>query len=271
MEIRNPDMAPIRFYKPGSTPDWLTYFPNHDNITHRERWIEGYWNTEYYSDWLINKEISFQFRITVTGTESVEVYKYNDSTGVYDLYDTIIPTDITPTGWVSEQVNRYNFTPTETGTYYFYSSSAGYTSDKFVVHQSLKLRRRLVEVVYYNSENDYGMVFFDGDTQRYTGRAYFTGALYPDTPGNEISAFVTDRGEVSKQRATPVKTAILKLIDIHYAELNRANLILSCDNITVNGITYQNENGPEYEQIEGTDLVKISVKLTQTNYEYFTQ
>lgn len=268
MQILVPDMQPIRFYKPLETPDWQTYFPNPDNITHREKWIGNLHPVNYYTDWLINKEISFQFQLTVPGTEDIEIYKI-DSAGAYQLYDTISPVEITPSGWVSYKVNRYDFTPTEAGVYYFYSASAGYRSDKFVVVESLKFRKRLLEIVYYNTENDYGMVFFDGVTQRYTGRAYFTGVLYPETPGNKVSAFVTDRGNLSKQRSTPVKMAMLKIVDIHYAELDRVNLILSCDRLTINGITYQNDEGPESEGIDGTDLVKITVKLSQTNYNYF--
>lgn len=261
-------MQPVRWYKPGATPDWLTYFPNLDNITHRARWIEGVWNTDYYSDWLINKQMSIQLRAAVTGNEDLSLYKYNTTTESYDLLTTVSPTIITPTGWVSEQVNRYDYTFSSAGTYYFDSSTAGYRSDKFVVHSDLKYRRRLIEVVYYNSFNDYGMVFFDGLTQRYTGRAYMTGGLFPET-GNEISAFETDRGEISKQRATPLKSAMLKITEVHYAEIARINTILSCDNLTINGMTFQNSEAPEMERIEGTDLVKFSVKLRKTNYEYF--
>jgi hypothetical protein len=268
MECRIPDMQPVRFYKPGLTPDWSSYFPNLDNAYHREMWTPGVNETKYYTDWIINKEMSIQLRVTVEGTENLTVYQLQ-SDGSYSAVDTIIPTEITPVGWVSEKVNRYNYTPSSEGVYYLDSSTAGYRSDKFVVHSSLKFKKRLLQISYYNSENDYGMVFFDGETSRYTGLAYLTGGLYIDTPGNEISAFKTDRGEVDKLRATPTKTALLKIADLHYLDAMRVNMILSCDNITVNGITYQNEEPPEIDSISNTDLVNMQVKLTQTNYEYF--
>lgn len=269
MEARIPAMQPIRFYKPGSTPDWLNIFPNMDNIIHREKWIEGFWNTQYYSDWILNKEMIIQLRISVTGDEDLTIYQYDESAEAYIVYDTITPTNITPVGWVSEQVNRYAYTFTEAGTYYIDSSSAGYRSDKFVVHQDVKYRRKLVQIEYYNTFNDYGMIFFDGLTPKYTGAAYFTGGLMPDTPGNEISAFETDRGDILKQRSTPLNSAILKITDIHYAEISRVNLILACDRLTINGISYQNNEPPEVEQIAGTDLVNITVKIRQTDFNYF--
>ena len=104
---------------------------------------------------------------------------------------------------------------------------------------------------------------------KYTGQAYFTGGLFPEAPGNEISAFTSDRGELVKLRATPQKIASLRIVDIHYSEINRINLILSCDSITINGTTYQNEEGIEIEEIPDSDLVNITAKIIQTNYNYY--
>lgn len=268
MEATVKKMQPLSFYRPAQIPDWLTYWPNMDNVYHRERWINAMYPADYYLDWLINKEMSLQFRITVTGTENLSVYKYDESTETYVFYAYITPTDITPTGWISEQINRYNWTPTETGAYYIDSSSAGIRSNKFVVYQSLKFRRRLVQVEYYNTWNDYGIVFWDGDTQRYSPTAYFTGELIPDAPGNEISAFETDRGNLLKQRSTPTENMVLRLTDIHYSELPRINLILANDRLTVNGITFQNAEAPKTSPIEGTDLFNVECPLKRTDYEY---
>ena len=269
MEITIPDMQPIRFYKPGETPDWVSYFPNMDNIRPRERWIEGLYQTNYFTDWIVNNQISIQVRVSVASDQDLSVYKYNPLTDAYALQTTISPSDITPSGWVSDGVSVYNYTPTSAGIYYFDSLSAGYRSDKFVVHSELKFKRRIIKLEYYNSFNDYGIVFYNGAAQVYTPTAFFNGALMPDAPGNEIVSFETDRGGISKQRSTPVKTALLKIVDIHYSEIARVNNILACDRLTVNGITYQNTDAPKMELIEGTDLVKFTVKLRQTNYNYF--
>ena len=108
------------------------------------------------------------------------------------------------------------------------------------------------------------MVFWDGITQRFSGVAFFTGALLPDSPGSEISAFKTDNGETNKQRVTDINTAILKVVELHFSEISRVNSILSCDRLVINGLPYQNEEKPEVEAIKGTDLVKMNVKLFET-------
>lgn len=269
MQILYPDMQPIRFYKIGETPDYITYFPNHQNITHRFEYVPGLHPTEYYTDWVINYEILIQFRIQVIGQENLSVYKYNTSTQSYDLYTTITPVNISPSGWTLDQVNRYSFTPSVAGVYYIESSSAEWRSDKFVVHSSLKFRKRLFKISYYNTENDYFMIFYDNDTNVYTPTAFFTGALYPDSPGNDMSVFETDRGNPQKQRSTPQNIMNLKMLDIHYAELTRINLIFSCDTITVNGVTWQSKEAMEVEQIQNSDLVNITINLIQTDYNYF--
>lgn len=267
MEVTIPDMNPIRFVRTDETPDWSTYFPNPENVLRQTNYIPGIQETDSWSDWIINKEISLQFRITVAGTEDISVYKYDASTDSYSLLTTITPTDITPTGWISETVKRYQYTPSSEGVYYFESSSAAIQSDKFVVWNEQVFKKRLVQIEFVNSINDYYMVFWDNGVSRYEGLAYFTGFL---TVGleNTISASKSDRGDLVKLRSTPVPTAMLYLTDLHYTDVRKLNLIFSCDTLTINGITYQNAEIGEPERIEASDLVKMAIKLNQTNYEY---
>ena len=262
-------MQPIRFYKFGSTPDYQNYFPNFDNIYPGQTWFEGNYVTKYHTDWIINKTISIQFFITVEGTEDLDLYKYNSVTDTYELLTSIEPIAITPLGWEGFKCNKYDYTPTTEGVYYFKSTSAGWISDKFAVHSLLKFRKRLVEVDYYHYENNYGLVFFDNTVPRYTPKAFFTGKLIPGS-SNEISAF-EDEYSVELLRATPRNTPTLKLTDIHISQLTRINLIFSCSNLTINGITYQNKEGIESEPGSDTDLMNITVKLTQSNYQYYQQ
>lgn len=269
MQVLIPDMQPVRINRTDEVPDFQTYFPNLKNITHRFEWFQGLHATEYYTDFLINKQLSFQLALTVEGTEDINIYKYNSDTDSYDLHTTISPLDISPAGWQLNKVNRYDFTPTAAGVYYFESTSAEIRSDKFIVHSDLKYRKRLCEIVYYNTVNEYFMIFFDNGTQRYTGMSYFTATIEPSTPGTEISAFETDRGNLIKTRTTPINKLKLILADIHLSEIRRVNMIFSCDYISVNGVTYQNEGAIEVDPIENSDLVNITIELTETNYNYY--
>lgn len=262
-------MNPLRFYEPAQLPNFLTRFPHMDNVSIKNKWIEGIYPGSFYKDFLINKQISLQFRILDEGDESIKVYKLN-SVGTYTLYTTLIPIDITPDGWISEDVKRYDWTPSDEGVYYMDFENTGFVSDKFIVNLQEIFIRKLIEIVFYNSENDYGMIFFDESTQKYTGRTYFTGQLLPGAPGNELSVFPSDRGQLTKLRATPIRNAILKICDIHYAYLDNINMIFSCDNISINGIGYQNADVMEVEDIAKSDLKNITVKLSQVVNDYYT-
>lgn len=270
MEITVPDMNPLRFYKIGTIPDWATNWPNMENVYPGAEWIAGIVNTKYINDWVIGHKLSIQFGITLPGNDSLTLYKLN-ALGVFEIFATLAKTDITPVGWVSEAVYKYEYTFASTGVYYFESVSAGYRSEKIVVHSDLKMKKRLVKLEYENTVNDYDMIFIDAGTPRYTGLVFLTGQLILGSPKNEISALKSDRGQLVKLRGTPLRMATLKLTDIFYANIDKINLILSCDTLTINGVTYQNEETGEAEQIGQTDLFKMNVKLTQTNYNYHGQ
>jgi hypothetical protein len=113
------------------------------------------------------------------------------------------------------------------------------------------------------------MVFWDGVTQKYSGTTYFTGQLKTGKPENNISAFKSDRGVVSKLRSTPVKLAELILTDIHYSYVYNINQIFSCDYLIVNGIQYQTNEVPEVDEIEKSDLVNITINLSQVSNLYY--
>lgn len=268
MLVLIPDMNPIRFYRYNLVPDWTTYFPNPGNVMRGVENIPGVKPVNVYSDFLISKLLSLQLRISTEGTENLTLYKMNETTGVYAVHATVTPVDITPLGWVSEKVNRYDYTPSAAGIYYYESTTAGIRSDKFIVHSELYLKKRLVQVQFVNTENDFMMVFDDNGTSRYTGLAYFTGKLVEGEPSNEISVHKYDRGSILKLRSTPVPVAMLTLCDLHYTDTAKINAIFSCDTLTINGVTYTNSEIGNPEQIQGSDLIKITIKLTQKDYSY---
>lgn len=268
MQVTIPEMNAIRFYRTDQTPDWISIFPNYENIRPQVEYFSGIYAASYFSDWVVNNELSLQFRLTVSGTEDLKVFKYNN--GSYTEYATINPVNITPTGWISDQVRRYRWTPSETGVYYIESTSAAIRSVKFAVHSSLKLKKRLIQIDYKNSVNDYGMVFDNNGTPVFEGRVYLTGQTNYIDVENETSGYKSDRGDFQKLRTTPIPNMQLKIADIHMAENNKINLIFSCDLITINGLTYQSADKPEIERVENLDVNNFTVQMTRTNYNYLT-
>ena len=113
------------------------------------------------------------------------------------------------------------------------------------------------------------MIFFNGLLQKYTGLTYFTGQLKPGQPENEISGYESDRGELQKLISTPKRISNLILTEVHISYIDVINMIFSCDNLTINGVTFQSAEAPKIEEIQKSDLVNIEIKLTQTNNDYF--
>ena len=264
MSIISADMNPIRFYNQANEPDFTDIFPNNENIILRQKYIEGIYPVNWYKDHLIDKAVNLQFQIDGLSDLSMSVYAPSGSV------INVAPTDITPLGWILNSVYKYTFTPDEEGVYYcVFNGDTDVISDKFYVASLEKFRRRLVKIDFYNSVNDYGMVFWDDITQKYSGTTYFTGQLKTGKVKNEISAFEGDRGVVSKLRSTPVKLAELILTDIHYSYVYNINQIFSCDYLVVNGIQYQTNEVPEVDEIEKSDLVNITINLSQVSNLYY--
>jgi len=271
MAVKNPLLNPIRFLKGTALPNYTDRWPNMDNSSFHEEWQKGVFAALCYRDFVLNKDIRFQFRVQAISVENINVYKMNPLTGVFSQYYTIIPTDISPAGWTGMQVNKYTFTPTETGIYYMYFEEAEYISDKFLVHNSEKFLKRLVQIEYYNYENDYGFVYWDGAVQNFSGLTYYTGRLLFQDSDNKISQYPSDRGNVEKLRSTPIRNAVLQITDVHFSSIDNINMIFSNSEISINGIPYQSTEAPQVDRIQESDLVNITIKLSQTENDYFTK
>lgn len=270
MAVTLPGMNPIRFYKMSDEPDFLTRWPTAYNQQIGNKYIEGYYPATWYKDFVINQQIDVQFQVPIGQSLTFEIYQLVD--GSYTLYDTIVGIDITPTNWVSTDIYKFTWTPTEAGVYYFRLNGESVLSDKFIIHNEEKYLRRLVEIEYRNSENDYGMIFYDNelpeiDQLLYTGKTYFTGVI--DFGGsNEIEGFESDRGGYEKTRSTPINTAALEIVDTPIIYSHVLNLIFSCDHLIINGIQYENEKGIEKDNIDGTDLANFKITLREKSENY---
>ncbi len=130
-------------------------------------------------------------------------------------------------------------------------------------------KRRLIEVDFQNSINDYGMVFFDVAVEKYAGKIILTGRMLDPQPANDRSVFESDRAALELLRSTPKKIYALKINDVHRAMVDQINHIFACDTLTINGEVYQVPESLEVEPIEGSDLVNINVNIQQVENDYF--
>lgn len=271
MSIYIPHMNPVRYRKQSTVIDYSTIWPNYENISQRVNYYVGMNASQYYKDFIINSPISVQFQELSLYDRIIYIYKYNNILEQYQVYGSISGTDITPTGWISSDIYKYTWTPTESGVYYFNYLGAGIVSDEIVVHSLEILKKQLVQVTYYNSENDYGMVFYDNTTLNYTGTTYFTGLLQNYSPSNQTTAYTNDRGGYEILRASPVHGSVLSLTNIHHSYIENINMIFSCDNVSVNGINYSRDGDIEISDINKSDLVDIKIKLKQKIEKYYAE
>jgi hypothetical protein len=266
--MRCPLLNPIRFYNSGQTPNYSTRFPNIDNITQRYNWAPGVHPSMWYKEWRTGQTMYLQFEQEAEESTDLNVYLYNETTGSYAELDTGSPitgVDISPVGWTGLPIYQYTFTPSTDGTYYFQFDEGGIISDKFVVISDSNLIKNLIKIKYSNSENDFGCIFSNDE---YFNQ-YFTGQLVIGDPQNEISGFQSDRGELIKLQATPIRIVNLLLNEIHYTYMDHINTIFSLDTIEVNGISYQNTEAPTKDDISDSDLKNITIKLIQTGNDYY--
>lgn len=269
MSIRNRKMNPIRFRDLSEEPDFITKWPNQYNAKLRVRNYAGINPISWYKEWVINRTISLQFRIISELTDpNITIYKFNQSTLSYEAYGSITPVDITPSGFVSEDVFKYDFTPSQEGLYYLDFSEPGFVSDEFIVFSSEKYTKKVVEISYFNSENRLGMVFFDEQDPKYSGLQYYTANIIEADENNTIDGYESDLGNYILQRATPVQTAQLVISDIHRYYIPQLGLMMSVDNVTINGIRYDRDGAMQKTQKESSDIYDIVFNLRETNTEY---
>lgn len=270
MAVRNPILNPMRFYKSTLLPNYSDRWPNMDNVSAFIEWQKGVYASQFYRDFVLNEEMTLQFQFDSAITNpNINVYIFNTITKAFDLLETLVPVDISPVGWVDIPVYNYSFTPTVTGIFYFDFGDADLISDRFIVHNEPKYLKQLFKVLYSHYENRYGIVYLDGSSPVFEGKAYFQGRLIVGEPANEISEYTDDPGEVELLQATPQRTTNLQLFTLHYAYVDLINHIFSNSEIYINGIQYQNNEAPKLEYIENSDLVNMEVKLFQKSNDYF--
>lgn len=257
--MRGALLNPIRFYKTSEIPDYATYFPNFDNTTYGNSYFYGV-NS---SPDVIRQHIGIMYLQFVNEENTpfgVEVYKLNDA-NEFELIDTVNSVDISPVGWVTDQIHKVTLDLAD-GVYKLIADS--HTSDIFKVISAIEYTKDLVKIKYLNSYNEFGCIF---DTNYF--EAYFRGNIKKGEPKNDIDNFESDGGGTVKLRAIPQRTATLNIKGIHQNYVELVEMIFSCDTITVNGIDYENSDAPNYNDNESADLGDISVKLVQKNNDYY--
>jgi len=270
MAVYAPILNPVRFYDPTRLPDYADRWPTMDNVSAFVEWQKGIFASKFYRDFVLDQTLPLQFRFdSGVADPEIFVYKLNTSDGSYAISETLVPTNVTPSGWSGANIYNYEWSPTSTGVYYLDFDGADLISDKIVVHNDPKYLSRLIKLEYYHYENKYDMLYFRNGSPVYQGLTFLQGALMAGEPSNEISAFIDDPGTVELLSATPQRSATLALYQLHYTYVDFVNLVFSNSEIFINNIQYQNQEAPTVERISGSDLVNMEIKVFQKVDNFF--
>jgi hypothetical protein len=190
---------------------------------------------------------------------------------------SVAPIDITPVGWQGfdgqgngAYVLLFGYQPTvdqevfqfkaDDGTYFFESEQV----------MAFDETDDLIKIEYQNSVNKLG--YINNGTMTYL-TTYIYGEDANPQPENSIVAYDDDDGELTKLQSTPTEGYLLTAYYVNIAGVNRLNMIFSCDDILINGESFQTNETPTPERIENSDLSNVTVRTQRTNnyYMYFTQ
>jgi len=114
------------------------------------------------------------------------------------------------------------------------------------------------------SEND-GMYW--GSKTQYLR---FTARLSVYEPGSENFTYTDSSGNLEKLRGLPQKIENLQLDAVPRWLIEKLNIALAHEVFSINELYYQTSEKIEAENIEGTTLYSVQVKLRQLNYEDYS-
>jgi hypothetical protein len=240
--------------------------PRVDKMANQVQYYKGKYPIPYYTSiWKINEEIQIQIHSDDISAIPQDIFLYTPS-GILTIADI----DITPTGWVGDNVYIYKYTPTVEGEYYFktvYSDNVDWISDVFTVREN---EEDLVEIKYSDSENGYNGLFYDSDgNQLWSPKTYFTGIVMPTKANVKYTIYTNEYETPTKTRATSQKAIKVDLTDITTNYYSQLTDITSCDTIEVNGQPVQNIepfDSDEFEKSDGMDVSMDMIKIESDNY-----
>lgn len=248
-------LNPIRIYTGDGTPDYLTTFPNLDNV---KQGLQLFFGVNA-SPSGIRQHIGEMY-LQGAGSAQYEVWQVVDGVDTFVSVDDAV--DISPDGWTGTAI--YKITLDLPDGYYYLILDSVQMSDVFQITSSTSVTEDLIKIKYSNSVNDFGCIF---DTNYFT--AYFTGRLTAGDPKSESDVYDDDRISPVKLKSSPVRTATLTLFEVNHLYKDLIDMIFSCDTIEINGIAYVNDGNISFDAIEGCDLGNVKVKLVQEINDYY--
>lgn len=264
-----PYMNPLRFHKSTVNIDYDTHLPTSDLMELRTNYQRGiYAQKSIYPDWSLNKEISIEF---FEPDAIIGVSIQNVDTGQnYPMTDT----DITPSGWVGDNILLFKYTPTIAGYYQIkiISDTYGVVLSNIFLVKDWSETKDLIRVEFYDSQNSNGGFFYNETTLLWSPAAYYTGFIKEGATEYDKKLYNDQPNNTTVLKNTPKLIDTLTITDVHSTYYRNISYQFSCDTVFVNGTQYAIEEIGEPNPIdEKSDLVNIIIKLSLNTNNGFQQ
>jgi hypothetical protein len=243
--------------------------PRIDKMSDNTQYFRGIYPVDnYMNDWKINETISILVRSEIAAIDvSGSVLVVNTPSGTVIVSPTVI------TGSSIPSIGYYSYTPTTTGNYTL--SIVDSPTNTYLYESKIRVRENdqdLIEIEYVDSDNRYGGYWWQSaSSQVWQPKAYFQGQYVPGAPKNDYSTYTDDPGEPKKLQASPQNTFDIIISDISNLQLKQINAIFSCSDIKINGQPIENEDIPEFEQFEKSNIGNVTINVTEVDNDYYVK
>lgn len=262
--------------------NWFDIFPNGDNRLHCNDTFGVNKPLPYVYKTLRNA-IDFQFQSPNNLNLSTEI-----TVKMFDKYGTEVGVDvdlanITPAGWISGNgYEPYIYTAhvsltTSYNDFYnpvylrLEADSEMYVTNLFEVHDFLPNH---VQIKYGNSENDFGMIFYDTTGEEPISYYYkmFVEAEIVRNPAGEKSTYTSDRGTLQTLRSTPVRGYTINIPAMPEWLMESLTFALNCNELEINKVSCSTEAGLEPDRMsEYFNGYTGTINFTVKNWDYRTE
>ena len=252
--IKIPAINPIRLIKKSDQNKMITI---DSRIAENKTWC-GVGTNRYYQPLPINKSIFFQLYSDENIT-TIDIKAYDERN---TLIDNIVSKNVT-----SSLGHKY------TSHEVVFSSSAYFRLEITIgsevliseyIH-TIVVSDDILTIEFRNFENDFGMIF---NANNNTTALYVLGRMKKFVPKVDKVVYTDDPGEVVMLKATPQRSWDVEIFEVPDWLAETLNLIGSCSNVSINGISVKIPEGLSIEYADNYGIGELTFNAIQSNWNY---
>lgn len=265
---------PFRLVDVDNPVDYNNKFPFVDSMLTGVEYQRGILPSNYTGDWVIGKEMSFILIFTnFEVVNTVPLFTWIDENGIEQQELMTLTTIYFSYPPENNVIAKISYTPTKAVTgkiklsfvEFLPGTNFNYESDNIKINSEPNDLKELLEIRYYDTKNRYGGYFFDGTSQVWSPRTYYTGFLKSIGADVEQSVFKDDNGAggTTVTQSVIENTLTYQINDIDFSFFKTITAQLQCDNVYINGVRVSVTEIEQSEINNKTQLINITIKAVQ--------